>query len=118
MADNGTEDYFGGSFGFSSFNTSLAGDDEQTFSTSFLGMPLALTSNPAGGRKYSLYRWHILDPVGFQKNLRVTVDTLGWWNKPGYRPLAEDISSVAYWYQYESHAPFGALPLVEKRWDR
>jgi hypothetical protein len=118
MADNGTEDYFGGSFGFSSFNTGLCSDDEQTFSTAFLGMPLALRSNPVGGRKFSLYRWHILDTIGFFKDLRVTVDTLGWWRKPGFRPLEEDIAALAYWYQKEPHAPFENLPSVEQRWDR
>ncbi|MDR2758398.1 MAG: DUF2961 domain-containing protein [Spirochaetaceae bacterium] len=118
MADNGTEDYFGGSFGFSSFNTDLCADDEQPFSTAFLGMPLALTTNLRGIRKFSLYRWHIPDSIGFFKDLKVTVDTLGWWRKPGFRPLGEDIGAVAYWYQYEPHTPFGRLPSVEDRWDR
>lgn len=118
MADNGTEDYFGGSFGFSPFNTDQCGDNEQTFSTAFLGMPMAYVNNPAGGRKYSLYRWHIYDNIGFRKKLRVTVDTLGWWRKQGFRPLAEDISSAAYWYQREPHALFAPLPALEERWDR
>ncbi|GHV10604.1 hypothetical protein FACS189491_00410 [Spirochaetia bacterium] len=118
LADNGTEDYFGGSFGFSSFNTGLCGDDEQVFSTAFLGMPLALTTNHRGGGKFSLYRWHILDDIGFFKDIKVTVDTLGWWRNPGCRPLEEDIAAVAYWYQREPHIPFKKLPPVERRWDR
>ncbi len=118
MADNGTEDYFGGSFGFSPFNSDLGGNAEQTYSTAYLGMPLAKLDNTMGGRRYSLYRWHIMDSIGFFHQLRVTVDTLGWWRKKGLRPLGEDIASVAYWYQYENHAPFPPLPSVEKRWDR
>lgn len=118
MADNGAEDYFGGSFGFSPFNTDLAGNAEQTFSTAYLGMPLAKLDNRMGGRRYSLYRWHIHDNIGFFSDLKVTVDTLGWWRKAGLRPLGEDISSVAYWYQYEGHAAFLKLPEVGERWDR
>lgn len=118
MADNGTEDYFGGSFGFSPFNTDLAGNAEQTFSTAYLGMPLAKTDHPSGGRRFSLYRWHIHDNIGFFSDLKVTVDTLGWWRKPGLRPLSEEISSVAYWYQYEEHTGFPKLPEKERRWDR
>lgn len=118
MADNGTEDYFGGSFGFSPFNSDLAGNAEQTFSTAYLGMPLAKLDNAMGGRRYSLYRWHIHDSIGFFSDLRVTVDTLGWWRKEGLRPLSEEISSVAYWYQQEGHAAFPKLPKVEERWDR
>lgn len=118
MADNGTEDYFGGSFGFSPFNSSLCGNAEQTFSTPYLGMPLARPDSNMGTRRFSLYRWHIEDSIGFFSDLCVTVDTLGWWRQPGLRPLAEEISSVAYWYQVEPHGPFPQLPTVEARWDR
>lgn len=118
MADNGTEDYFGGSFGFSPFNSELAGNAEQTFSTAYLGMPLAKINNTMGCRKYSLYRWHIHDTIGFFSDLKVTVDTLGWWRKKGLRPLGDEIASVAYWYQYEEHAAFPKLPMLEERWDR
>ena len=118
MADNGAEDYFGGSFGFSSFNSDFCWNDEQTYSTPYLGVPLALT-NPANGvRKYSLYRWHIYDNIGFQKRIRVTVDTIGIWEREGYRPLGEDISSVAYWYQREPHKPYEKMISAEKRMDR
>jgi len=136
MADNGTEDYFGGSFGFSDFNTGFESNHEQTYSTNFLGFPLAVIGSNNSGRKFSLYRWHMYDAIGFQNKLKVTVDTLGWWpvrdvscagmspdilgkrSRPGYRPIAEDISSVAYWYQHEDHAPFDEIVPVDKRWDR
>lgn len=118
LADNGAEDYFGGSFGFSPFNSTLCGDAEQPFTTAYLGMPLARLDDTSGGRRFSLYRWHILDPIGFFKDIRVTVDTLGWWRQPGFRPLAEDIASVACWYQKEPHQPFPALPAKAARWDR
>lgn len=136
MADNGTEDYFGGSFGFSQFNSGNEANDEQTYSTAFLGFPLAVKNTCNSGRKFSLYRWHLNDCIGFQRELKVTVDTLGWWpvqdnesavkspnllgkrTRPGYRPLSEDISSVAYWYQYENHKPFEKIISVENRWDR
>ncbi len=34
------------------------------------------------------------------------------------QPLADDIASVAYWYQSEPHAPFPDLPALEQRWPR
>ena len=117
MADNGTEDYFGGSFGFSSFNSDLVWNDEQPFMTPFFGMPLAKINNPTGPRKYSLYRWHIYDSIGFATDLKVTVQTLGVrYGK--YRALDEDIASVAYWYQSEPHAAYPELLPVQQRWDR
>ena len=118
IADNGCEDYFGGSFGFSKLNGTACADEEVNFCTPCLGMPLALTADGRSIRKFGLYRWHLSDYIGFLKDIRVTVDTLGWWRKKGYRPLPEEISSMACWYQQEPHETFPVLPAVEERWDR
>jgi len=45
----------------------------------FLGLPLASYNDPTGPRRFSLYRWHILDRIGFSQDLKVTVQALGWW---------------------------------------
>jgi Protein of unknown function (DUF2961) len=115
MADNGTEDYFGGAWGFSGNTT----EREQEYSTPFLGLPLARTGDPGGPRRFSLYRWHLLDSIGFSQDLKVTVQALGWWpGIPRYQPLTDDIASVAYWYQYEPHAVFPVFPPIRDRWSR
>lgn len=61
-----------------------------------------------------------MDPIFFKDDLKVTIQALGWYDgKPGgYRPLADDIASVAYWYQSEPHAKFPKLPEVKDRWPR
>jgi hypothetical protein len=60
-----------------------------------------------------MYRWHIPDPVRFQKDLRVTIQALGWRSTSDglgrYEPLQDDIASTAFWYQAEPHAPSLAL---------
>lgn len=71
-----------------------------------------------GPPKWSLYRWHIMDPIRFQRDLRVTIQALGWWPNGRYQPLADDIASVAYWYQEEPHAAFPPFPPLERRWPR
>jgi hypothetical protein len=98
ICGTGTEDYFGGAWGF--------GDD--SFSTAFLGY-LKLAE---AGRvpKHTLYRWHVMDPIRFRQDLKVTMQALGWWPNGVYEPLTDDISSVGYWYQREPHAPFPAMP--------
>jgi hypothetical protein len=55
------------------------------------------------------YRWHIMDPIRFKSDLRVTIQSLGWKSGGLYKHLEDDISSVAYWYQNEPHNPFPAL---------
>ena len=71
-------------------------------------LPTDVKSQP--WQRFGLYRWHIPDPIRFEKDLRVTMQALGW--KPGgrYLPLEDDIASVAYWYQTEPHAKFPPLP--------
>jgi hypothetical protein len=106
ICGTGTEDYFGGAWAF--------GD---TYSTAFLGYPL-WRKEPGEVPKHGLYRWHIMDPVRFDRNLKVTIQALGWWPGGKYEPLTDDIASVAYWYQREPHAAFPAFPPVEARWPR
>jgi hypothetical protein len=62
--------------------------------------------------KNSLYRFHIEDPIYFNKSIRVTIEH-GHANN-----LANDISSTAYWYQDEPHRPFLPLLPVEARLPR
>ena len=56
------------------------------------------------------YRWHITDPIRFDRDLKVTIQALGWKEGGLYKPLQDDMSSVAYWYQMEPHNPFPPLP--------
>ncbi|HHX64782.1 MAG TPA: DUF2961 domain-containing protein [Chloroflexi bacterium] len=107
ICGTGTEDYFGGAWGFGG----------ETYSTAFLGYPL-YRKEPTEVPQHGLYRWHIMDPIRFQSDLRVTVQALGWWLNRKFEPLTDDISSVAYWYQSEPHAPFPDLPDLAGRWPR
>jgi len=103
ICGTGTEDYFCGSYGF-----------PQAYSSAYTGT--VLPSNDAEIPGYwSLYRWHILDPICYEKDLRVTIQALGWGSDGKYKRLSDDIASVAYWYQREPHAPFPALPPREQR---
>ncbi|MBD3176807.1 MAG: DUF2961 domain-containing protein [Armatimonadia bacterium] len=102
----GTEDYFGGAWCF--------GD---TYTAPFLGYPL-WQKDDVNVPKHGLYRWHIMDPVRFDEELKATVQALGWWPDAKYEPLTDDISSVAYWYQIPPHNPFPELPGLLDRFQR
>ncbi len=106
ICGTGTEDYFCGSYGFPA-----------VYTTAYSGMTLKHAGGD-GPPKWSLYRWHINDPICFQEDLKVTIQALGWWPDRHYQPLADDICSVAYWYQNEPHAGFPPFPAVERRWPR
>jgi hypothetical protein len=111
IAGTGTEDYFCGSYNFENRKTR----QYQEFTTPYSGLHQVI--RPDGlyqsQQRFGMYRWHITDPIRFKKDLRVTIQALGWraGANPGeYLPLQDDIASVAYWYQTEPHAKFPALP--------
>lgn len=108
IAGTGTEDYFGADWGFPA-----------NYSTPYVGNVLEHKSKDAGvGTQWSLYRWHVPDPVSFHKDLRVTIQDLGWWPNGKYQPLDDDYAATAFWYQKEPHAPFPKLPSLSERWPR
>jgi len=104
----GTEDYFNGAYNFENQDK----HQYQEFTSPYSG--LAQVIRPDGlyqsQQRFGLYRWHIQDPVRFDKDLRVTIQALGWQDNGKYLPLMDDIASVAYWYQTEPHNPFPPLP--------
>jgi hypothetical protein len=108
IVGTGTEDYFGGSYNFENQATHRY----QPFSTPYSGLSYVSAQDGMyqSQQRFNLYRWHITDPIRFEKDLRVTIQALGWRGNGRYLPLQDDIASVAYWYQAEPHAPFPALP--------
>lgn len=111
ICGTGTEDYFCGSYDFENQETHRY----QEFSTPYSG--LAQVLRPDGlyqsQQRFGLYRWHIMDPIRFEKDLKVTIQALGWRENGRYLPLQDDISSVAFWYQTEPHASFPKLPVKD-----
>ena len=92
----GSEDYFSDAWGMR--------EDENLF----YGCPLQEPDFKTGA-KATVYRFHIPDPIPFQKSIRVTIEH-------GHANDRSDFfSSVAYWYQNEPHRPYPALPPAEQR---
>jgi len=99
LQGTGTEDYFNDAWGFRP-RTSL-----------WFGQPR--WEGYEAGDAGVCYRWHVLDPVHFQRSLRVTIE------HKGNLPEAEDgfflerpdyLSSLAFWYQEGVAEPFAPLP--------
>lgn len=106
ICGTGAEDYFCGSYNF---------DREgqyKEFCTPYAGLHQVIRPDGTykSQQRFGMYRWHILDPVRFKKDLKVTIQDLGWRHGHRYLPQKSDIISVAYWYQAEPHASFPELP--------
>lgn len=109
ICGTGTEDYFCGSY---DFEDPFTHDRYVPFTTPYAGLHQVITPDKlyASQFRFGMYRWHITDPIYFQKDLKVTIQALGWREGKRYLPLQDDIASVAYWYQTLPTAPFPALP--------
>jgi hypothetical protein len=75
ICGTGTEDYFGGAWCFEHPKGEYG-----VFSSPFLR---DATGHQAGRlvhrqQRFGLYRWHVMDPIRFQQDLRVTIQALGW----------------------------------------
>ena len=111
----GTEDYFLSAWGL------------QTTSTPYAGTPYFDQWGIVGGHT-SAYRWHLNDPIVFQKGIKFAIEHWGWisadenkenramsWNE-----RQDDYSSVAFWYQqgpstFTARAPADRkLPNIER----
>jgi hypothetical protein len=90
----GTEDYFLSAWGL------------KETSTQYFGTPYFDQWGIVGGHT-SAYRWHIQDPIVFQKSIKVTMEHWGWISSDenaeqethSWNEREDDYSSVAFWYQ-------------------
>jgi hypothetical protein len=113
----GTEDYFCGSYDFDTRHKDANGKEAEhteytEFNTPYSGLPQVIRGDGHYNvaQRFGLYRWHIVDPIRFEKSLKVTIQALGWRHDGRYMPLQDDIASTVFWYQTGAHTPFPKLP--------
>jgi hypothetical protein len=106
ICGTGTEDYFCGSYNFD------RDGKYKEFCTPYAGLHQVI--RPSGDYKvmmrFGLYRWHIMDPIRFEKDLKITIQDLGWHHGGRYLAQHSDIASTCFWYQVDPHATFPKLP--------
>jgi hypothetical protein len=115
ICGTGTEDYFCGSYDFDTkVKTPGAGDETAytEFCTPYTGLHQVIKGDGhyEVSQRFGMYRWHINDPIRFEKSLKVTIQALGWRSEGRYLPLQDDIASTVFWYQSGAHGPFPKLP--------
>lgn len=106
ICGTGTEDYFCGAYNFDVNGKYIE------FSTPYSGLSKVGHTDELyrAQRYFDMYRWHVTDPIYFKRDLRVTIQALGWRSEGRYLPLQDDISSVAYWYSDNLEDEYPPLP--------
>lgn len=92
----GTEDYM-----------NMAWCPTEEYNALYHGLILSGDKNWKG--KITYYRYHIQDPIMFEKSIKVTIEHGHNNNR------SDDFSSTAYWYQREPHKDLLPLPEVKMR---
>jgi len=88
----------------------------------YFGVPYTDGGRVLGGRTCA-YRWHLADPLVFQKRLRVAIERMGWIaidENPDHKSMSwnerqDDYSSVAFWYQVGEPKRFATVPPCAER---
>ena len=115
VSSTGSEDYFGGAWAFHQ-KDELGRPSVKNYSTLFLGYPFYETKDKTRVRfetgklnavhafgddslpRHGLYRWHILDPIAFSEDIKVTSKQIGNDDLSLFE-RSDDVATVAYWYQ-------------------
>ncbi len=84
ICGTGTEDYFGGAYDWEVDGLYVP------YSTPYLGMHQVLRPDGTyrSQHRHALYRWHVVDPIRFAQDLRVTIQALGWRGEGRYCPAS------------------------------
>lgn len=61
----------------------------------------------------SMYRWHLPDPIAWQKECRITIQQIAY--KGGLRETEDDWSCSTFWYEPVPSAPLPEFPDVAAR---
>lgn len=61
----------------------------------------------------SMYRWHLPDPIAWQKEARITIQQIAWKN--GLAETQDDWSAATFWYEPAPSAALPPLPDVKAR---
>ena len=114
ICGTGLEDYFGGAYDWD------VDGQYVTYTTPFLGMHQVLKPDGyyTAQHRHAMYRWHVMDPIRFENDLKVTIQSLGWHSREHsewpderrYMHGQHDINSVAFWYQTLPSVKFPEIP--------
>lgn len=61
----------------------------------------------------SMYRWHLPDPIAWQKEARITIQQIAYKN--GLAETQDDWSTATFWYEPTPSAPLPTFPDVKAR---
>ena len=104
ICGTGTEDYFLAAYNFENWETHAY----ENFSSLYSGFhAVGQDGLYKSQARFGMYRLHLPDPVYFARELRVTLQSLGWKSRGRFHPQRDDLATTAFFYL---DAPLQAMP--------
>ncbi|MEA3365132.1 MAG: glycoside hydrolase family 172 protein [Candidatus Hydrogenedentes bacterium] len=70
-------------------------------------------ANLSQGRFHSFYRWHLPDPIYWEKEVRITIQQIAW--DKGLAEVQDDWSAATFWYEPVPSASLPEMPDLAAR---
>lgn len=105
ICGDGTEDYFGQAYGMKE-TTHL-----------YLGCSYSYRDNKKNNQYLSMYRWHVVDPIYWKKDCRITFQQIGFNTEiPGFLfERQDDWSAATFWYEPVPSSQLPPFPSIGER---
>jgi hypothetical protein len=119
ICGTGSEDYVGLSYGIQQTTFLYHGCNLIYNSDSVIQVKDYITNEPKdiGSQYISMYRWHLPDPIYWEKECRVTIQQIGW--SPNVKnqlfERQDDWSSATFWYEPIPSDILPEIPSAENR---
>lgn len=111
ICGTGTEDYFLAAYNFEDWNIKRYCEHTGIYA-GFYAVKLDGLYDCVP--RFGMYRVHVADPIFFDKNLKIEVQSIGWREGMRYHPQRDDIASVAFVYLTEPVNKRKPLPPYEE----
>lgn len=113
LCGTGSEDYVGLSYGIQQTPFLYHGANLNFISDTVMTVTDIRTNESTEFKPeyISMYRWHVPDPVYWERDCRVTIQQIGCC----YYERSDDWSAAAFWYEPIPSAPVPAIPSRETR---
>lgn len=104
VGSTGLEDYFGASYTWGKVRSPMGIGKYNSFSSQYMGFRYIPDKEAP---KFTMYRFHIPDPIPFRQSMRVTIQSMditadkhdeGQFKVVRAIPRHDDYKAVVYWY--------------------
>jgi len=110
ICTTGTEDYFLGAYNFENWSKHIYDNYTGLYSGFY---KIASDTLYNCQTRFGMYRVHLQDPIYFDKDLKVTIQSIGWKSGRRFHPQTDDLSAAVFYYLDNNDGGKSTLPSAD-----